>query len=145
LFDNGEWPSSIDELQEHIYQALTSAATSRKDASYVAVSRGLAEVASAAFCFAALALGADEWQMAYGQCLFLKSMDLPDASFRLVYGDDLLIPGQVANNFRSVDEWYSHLEHVVMPARARALLNNYGEEVEPETRELWESIAHYQE
>ena len=146
MLGKSEWPDSINDLAEFVLEAVADADANdtEADSTYITKSKALANAAAAAFHFASVLLKADDWQEAYAQALFLHSLDTPGASFKIIYGDDVLIPGQVEANFTAMDEWFTHLEHTVMPARARALLHHYGDDIPPETRDHWASLANLQ-
>jgi hypothetical protein len=142
LIDNEELPDSISTLTRYVSEAVSEVAEEADTASkYMLISQTLASVTMAAFHYTAMALGADDWQMSHAQSMFLHSTDLPTSMFRTVYAHDVLVPGMVEAQFTALDEWYTNIEKTVMPSRAKALLDAWGDDVDAETKEHWKAIA----
>jgi hypothetical protein len=108
---------------------------------YIEYASAIAGVAVAAFIFAAASLGATNEEKTYAKGVFLKTLDSPADQFKVIFAEDVLVPGQVGATFTALDEWFQTLEKTTMPARARELLAKYGNEVGEETKEHWKVLA----
>jgi len=108
---------------------------------YIKRSSAIAASAVVAFNCAADALIASDLERTYAKAVFLKVLDSPNDKFKLVCAEDVLTPGQVSDTFEDLDKWFKGLEDTIMPAKARALLAEYGDDVGEEIHEHWKVLA----
>jgi hypothetical protein len=139
---NGELEDSVRNLSRGIIRAVEEARDNpTSTVKYTNNAGAIAGAAAAAFVYAAAALSASDNEITYAKAVFLKVIESSSEQFKIIFAEDILIPGQVCSTFEELDAWFKTLEKTTMPARARDLLAEYGNDVGEETHEHWKVLA----